>query len=291
MPVSRTFQWPALGVAVVFIGGAGAFGQAKYRLHDRYSPGDTCTVDSSMDLSTMMTVSVPGNGDQQLPFSERQRASYREKILEVGDKGPTAVRRTYSVARAVTTDPYLNEHTKVSSFQGKTITLRRTGGQVTMTAVAGKLAEVDRKELAGELSHSDLDLFPDREVAPGDEWPVDTQDLASPFPGAHRAESKYQFVEAVPYAGHPCAKIHVTADLEGQVPNSDAPITIKLSGDLYHAIDVKRTLSADLSGPVTISGARTENGMTVRISGQGTMHIKEARHWLIVKGHPVAGGG
>jgi hypothetical protein len=110
-------HWIILGLAAILFHAAGAFGQAKYRLRATYVPGDLCTVDSSTDLSTMMTVSVPGSGEgeQQLPFTERQRASYREKVLAVDAKGPSAVRRTYTVARGVTTDPYLNEHMKVSS--------------------------------------------------------------------------------------------------------------------------------------------------------------------------------
>src|SRR5437660_1591436 len=121
--------WLIPGLAAVLMAGSAALGQQKYRLHGVSTPGDLCTVDSSTDLSLMLTINVPNNGqgDQQLPFSERQRACYREKVLAVDQKGVSALRRTYTVARSVATDPYLNKTTKVSSLQGKTVTVRRVG--------------------------------------------------------------------------------------------------------------------------------------------------------------------
>jgi hypothetical protein len=180
---------------------------------------------------------------------------------------------------------------KVSSLQGQTVTLRRAGDKVTVTSQPGKLSEADRKSLSADLDHSDLDLFPDHDVAPGEEWPVDAQVLAMAIPGIEKAEAKYQFVQIVPFSGHSCAKIHVTADLEGRIAGTPAPMAIKLAEDLYHAIDLKRTLGIDLSGPVTLSGLRVQQGVTMRVSGQGTLRLKETRRWLTVDGHSVADRG
>src|SRR5438034_11178803 len=100
-------RWLILGLTGALVAGSAALGQQKYRLRDVSTPGDVCTVDSSTDMSLMMTVNVPGSGqgDQQLPFTERQRQSYREKVLAVDQKGRSTIRRTYTIARSVTTDP------------------------------------------------------------------------------------------------------------------------------------------------------------------------------------------
>ncbi len=284
--------WLVLCLAPGIVAGAAAYGQQKYKLRHTAAAGDVCTVDSNTDLSLMLTVSAPGSdqGEQQLPFSERRRQSYREKVMAVDQKGPTVVRRTYTIARSVTTDPYLHETTKVSSLQGKTVTLRRVGNQVTVAAERGKLAAEDEKSLARELSHSEMEFFPDRDVAPGEEWPIDPHLLLAMFPGVDKADAQYRFQQVVPFAGHPCAQIHVTVEVQGEAPGTGVPMTIKLAGELYRALDLKRTVAEDESGPITVSGTKAENGVTARISGQGTLRVRETHRWVTIDGRPVTGG-
>jgi hypothetical protein len=285
--------WLILALAASLMAGSGALGETKYRLRDAYSPGDTCTVDNSMDMSVMLTVNVPGSGqgDQQLPFSVRHRESYREKVLAVDQKGPSAFRRTYTVARTVTTDPYLNETTKVSSLQGKTVTVRRVGDHVAVTAEPGKLSPEDEKSMTSELSHTESAFFPDHDVAPGEEWPIDPHLMIAFFPGMEKASARFRFQQVASFAGHPSAQIHTTMEVQGQDPSSGVPMTIKLSGDMYRALDLKRTVAEDDTGPVTMEGQKEQNGMRIHFSGHGTMHIKETHRWLQVNGQPVKANG
>jgi hypothetical protein len=162
-------RWLTLSLAVALLAGTHALGQQKYRLRAVDAPGDLCSVDNSTDMSFMVTVNVPGSGqgDQQIPFSERHRESYRQKVLAVDQKGPCAISRTYAIARTVTTDPYLNQTTKVSSLQGKTVTIRRVGDQVNVTAEPGKLSPEDEKTVTSELGQMDGGFFPDHDVVPG----------------------------------------------------------------------------------------------------------------------------
>jgi hypothetical protein len=286
-------RWLIPGLAAGLMAGSAALGQQKYRLRAVSTPGDLCTVDTSMDMSLMMTVNVPGSdqGDQQLPFTERERQSYREKVLAVDQKGRSTIRRTYTIARSVTTDPYLNETTKVSSLQGKTVTIRRVGDQVTVSAEVGKLAPGDEKSLVGELSHPELEFFPDHEVAPGEEWPIDPQVMITLFPGMEKASALYRFQQVVPYAGHTCARIHVSAEVQGQAPGTTVPMTMKLSGDMYRALDLKRTVEEDDTGPVTVEGHMDQNGVRIHLSGQGMMRVKETHRWLQVNGKTVTAKG
>jgi hypothetical protein len=286
-------RWLNLGLAAGLMTGSAALGQRKFHLRAGYSPGDLCTVDSSTDLSLMLTVNVPGSGqgDQQFPVTERQRARYREKVLAVDQKGPSAIRRAYTIARSVTTDPYLNETTKVSSLQGKTVTVRRVADQVTVTAEPGKLSPEDEKSLAGELSHPEMEFFPDHDVAPGEEWPIDPHVMITLFPGMEKASARYRFQQVVTYAGHPCAQIHTTAEVQGQAPGTNVPMTIKLSGDTYRALDFQRIVEEDDTGPVTVEGQQDQNGVRIHLSGQGTMRVKETHHWLQVNGKSVAAKG
>jgi hypothetical protein len=232
-----------------------------------------------------------GQGDQQVPFSVRHRESYREKVLAVDQKGPSAFRRTYTAARTVTTDPYLNETTKVSSLQGKTITVRRVGDQVTVTAEPGKLSSADEKAMTRELSHSEAEFFPDHDVAPGEEWLIDPHLMITLFPGMEKASARYRFQQVASHAGHPSAQLHVTMEAEGQDPDSGVPMTIKLAGDVYRALDLKRTVEEEDTGPITMEGHKEQNGMRIHYSGTGTMHVKETHRWLQVNGKPVKANG
>ncbi len=282
-----------LCLAAGLTAGSVALAQQKYRLHAAYSAGDTCTVDSTMDLNFMTTINVSGSGqgDQQYPSSVREREAYREKVLAADQKGPSAIRRTYTVARTVTTDPYLNQTTKVSSLQGKTVTIRRVGSQVTVSAEGGKLLPEDKKNMISELIHADGEFFPHHDLCLGDEWPIDPTVMFALFPGVQKADARYRFQQVTSHAGRPCAQIHVTMDVQGTAPGTSVPMTIKLSGSLYRDLDLKRTVAEDETGPVTIEGEQEQNGTTVHLSGQGTMHVRETHHWLQVNGKPVNAKG
>jgi hypothetical protein len=107
------------------------------------------------------------------------------------------------------------------------------------------------------------------------------------FPGTQKADARYRFQQVVTHAGHPCAQIHLTAEAQGEAPDTGVPMTIKLSGDFYRALDLKRTLAEDDSGPVTLEGQKEQNGVTIHLSGQGTMHVLETHRWLRVNGKAV----
>ena len=212
-------------------------------------------------------------------------------MLAVDRRGPSVVRRTYSIARTVTTDPQLHQTTEVSSLQGKTVTIRRTGEHVSVTSEPGKLSPQDEREMAGELSHTDEECFPDRDVAAGEEWPIDPHIMLALFPGMEKAEAQYHFQRVVPHAGHQCALIHVSAEVHGNAPGTPVPMTIKLDGELYHALDLKRTVSEDVMGPVTLEGRQQQGGVDLHVSGQGTVRIQETTRWLKVDGKLARANG
>jgi len=280
--------WLILGLALHAQVASTALGQQKYRLRDVDAPGDLCVVDSSMDLNLQVAVTAPGQDAQSVPIVTRQRDNYREEVLAVDKKGPSSLRRSYTISRVVTMDPSLQEHKAASPLQGKTVTIQRKGGKVVVTTARGTLPARVRQQLLTALDHSDMDFFPDREVAVGEEWTIDPQLMTQLFPGMSKVETKYQFQEVVQFAGHPCARIRLTVDMTGQPQDVGAPMTAQLSGDLYHALDLKRTVSVELTGPTTVEAQKEHNGMPLQVSGDGTMRIKETRRWLKVHGRSLA---
>jgi len=287
-PRFRAARWISLSLCVGALAAAAAFAQEKYRLRDTYAVGDLCVVDSSVDLDLELSVSAPGQEIHSLPMVTRSRENYREAVLATDARGPSGLRRSYTIARSVTLDPSLEERKAVLPLQGKTVTIQRKGGKVVVAVTPGKLALKEQQPLSRELDHPDMEFFPDREVAVGEEWPIDPELMMRRFPGLERADAKYQFQEVVQYSGHPCARIHVTMEIAGQPPEAGTPLTAQLSGDLYHALDLKRTLAYDFSGPTTIKAEKDEHGISVTVEGTGTMRVKETRRWLKVRGQAVA---
>jgi hypothetical protein len=111
------------------------------------------------------------------------------------------------------------------------------------------------------------------------------------FPGMEKVDARYRFPQVVPFAGHPCAQIHMTAEVQGPAPGTHVPMTMNLSGDMYRALDLKRPLAEEDTGPVTVEGQEEQKGVTVHVSGKGTLRLKETHRWLQVNGKLVNSKG
>jgi hypothetical protein len=282
-------QWLSLSLAAGVLLSATALAQQKYQLKGSVAAGDLSSVDSSEDMSLTFTVKANGDDAGQFVLSKREREVYTEQTVAATAKGPSVLRRTYSVARGVDTDPTTGqEHQRTSSLQGKTVVIRREGDVVKVSADKGQLAAADRKALHEALDHSDMDLMPDHDVAPGDEWSVDPKFAASAFEGLDKADIKCRFVEVAQHAGRQCAHVQINLELTGEPEGSPGPITMKLSGDMYEPLDLHRSLGVDLNGPITLTGRQAKDGVTLFFQGDGTMRIHETRRWLKVNGKAIA---
>lgn len=291
MPRHAALRSLVFTLAVTAATTAPAFAQQKYRFRAALSAGDLSAVDSTMDLSLSTQVSANGAQAAELTFVKREHEKFSEEILAADPAGPSRIRRVYTLSRGLETDPDGKEKRIVSSLQGRTVTVQRRGGQVVVSCAQGRLAPADRKSVMKALDQFDSRFFPDRDLAPGDEWTVDPQQWSDSFEGMSKVQVQCKFQDVVPYEGHPCAQIHITMDMSGQPAGTPAPMTMRLAGELYFATDLQRTLSIALSGPVNMSAQSRENGVALTIAGEGTMRLNESRRWLKTGSKPVASRG
>ena len=269
----------------------GAWGQEKkYRLQDVSAVGDVYDGESSTTIGLKIQTTGGGQDIPPVSFSQRERQKFRETVLAVDSSGhASAIRRTYSIARKVESQGSTPARQTVSSLQGKTVTIRRRAGQKALVQVArGTISAEDRKELS-EADPGEAPFFPAREVALGDEWTLDAPGLARRMEGAQKATFTGKFVEVVPFRGHPCARVEITLSIVGKIPGMPGTMEVKQSGHLYHAVDLQRTLSLSLKGPMTISGQDTVQGTPVSINGAGTMEMAASAHWLKVGSKTIRG--
>lgn len=294
-PFARQFL---VAVGLIAYSGVGVFAQEappekKYLLKEANAAvGDVSVLDqtSSLQIEVFGTPrDIPGATPRSFELTQRRREKFTETILAVGKEGVTQVRRVYSVSRKQEKNgPGATLKTTVSSYQGKTVTIKRISGKTLVTVSKGKLTPAEQKDLKERFDQdTDFNMFPDHEVGPGDEWSVDEAVIKRKFSADH-ASLQARFVDVAPFEGHQCARIAITMQMEGKAgPN---PLTWEMQGEFFFALDLQRILSGKVSGPVNTKGSVESRGITVDIEGLGTGGFNYSQQWLKVAGKPVPAG-
>jgi len=248
--------------------------------------GDVTVIERNED-ETLEVYATPRGAEAQIPEPTKSgrhlRERYTETVLALDKEGQISqLQRLYSAARMQLTagslDPPKN---LVLGRQGKTVTLKRVNGKTLVTVANGKLSAAETKELALELDRAGgLNLFPDQEVSPDDEWDVEEARVIRAF-GMEHGTLKVHFIEVKPFRGHPCARLSLDLQLEGKT--AKGPISWNLEGTYYFAVDIQRTLYAKYSGPVSTMGVGKAEGHLADLAGEGIGEITVSRN-LMKKG-------
>jgi hypothetical protein len=285
----NTLERLSLCLAAGLLAGTAALAQQKYHLNDVAAAGDLVAIEKSTDMTMNLKVTVDGQELPAFKMMNREREKYTTEILAADKNGkPTVIRRTYSVATGEETDAEGKQKAKVSSLQGKTVTIKVAAGKATVTATGGKLDPEDEKSLAEEFSGSGSPFLPNREVAPGEEWTIDPKQLPAGLVGAEKADMKGRFTDVVDRGGHPAARIHIDMDVLGKFGGSPLPLAIKGAGEALFALDFQRPLTANLDGPFTIKGEMVQDGKKLQFDGDGTLKTTQTFAWQKVAGKAVS---
>jgi len=280
----------ALLVALSLLAAGAVYAQQKQRLREVIAAGDVVAVESTFHLDVQVRVAgVPAEVPPRR-FQTHARDKYTRSVLARSAKGTTAVRYAYAIARSIKTSPSGAQQVEVSSMQGKTVVVKRVGDKVivSVTKGKGKLTPEDHDAFVSDLNNTNVDFYPAKEVGPGDGWTAPSDSLAYPLPTADELTVEARFEEVVRHAGHPCARVRTTVTAEGANEEYAGTITASLTGNVYLALDLQRTLAVDLSGPVTLKGEVKREDALVAFTGTGRMAVKESFSWLKVAGKPVA---
>ena len=262
---------------------------AKYLLKEALPRvGDVATSEQVIAMDMEVAVQIEGSDEElpKFPVSNRSRERFTESVLKTDSKGPSLVKRTYLVAREQSIQ--LGQPQKIVTFarQGKTLTFSRTGSKVTVTPARGKLPADELAKLKKDfVDFQDLNFFPKKEVSPGEEWTVDPRQGKKLPQGLDQATVSARFEEVVPFQGRQCARIRVTLEMSGKA--EQMPLTIRAEGDLYHDLELQRTLSAKLAGPVTMNGTLMQEGKTLTMDGTGTFTMSWTSQFAKAAGKPL----
>jgi hypothetical protein len=94
-----------------------------------------------------------------------------------------------------------------------------------------------------------------------------------------------KFEDLVDYEGYRCARISFRMEVERN--QGGLPMTLKLTGETKHSLDLHRDLIATMDGDVSLKQKLTRNGVTLEMSGDGVASFVRTEVWLKVAGKPV----
>jgi len=277
-------------IAVLVLANGPALGQQpqSFRLKEVVSAGDVGTIVSSFDISVDARAQVLDQESPAMRTRNLQEASYTVTVLSADAKGnPTGAKLRFTRAKMMMQLPGRRGVTRTSPAQGKTVTIKKIGGKTTVSIDRGKLTAQDRAQLQEALDDDWSTVFPDYEVAIGEEWSIDSGVFARKALGSDAtATVTGQVLDVVQKQGRPCARARLTMEISGRPQGEPLDMSIKLSGELYFATDIKRVLVVNLSGPVTISGEIVQGGASLAIHGQGTSRLYYNSKWNKIAGRP-----
>jgi len=248
--------------------------------------GEVTAIEHS-ENQTLEIYATPRGMEAQIPEPTKSgrhlRERYTDTVLALDKDGLIMqLKRTYTVARTLQTAGALDPpKTLIHGRQGKTVTLKRVGTKTAVTVANGKLSAAETKELAQQLDQAGgLNLLPDHEVSPDDEWEVEEARVVKAF-GMEHGTLKVHFIEVKPFRGHPCARLSLDLQLEGKT--AKGPISWNLEGTHFFALDLQRTLYAKYTGPVSTMGVGRAEGQIADLAGEGIGEITLSRT-LVKKG-------
>src|SRR5262249_4996220 len=131
-------HWPLLCLVLAATAGSGGWAQQKYRLRDAEAAGDVAVVEGSQIIRMKLRVAPGGEEAREQSFGSVQTELYHQRVLTLGPNGAKTEQRAYAVSRTTEMGPK-GDDVKVTSLQGKTVTIRRAGGKVTITPEKGRL--------------------------------------------------------------------------------------------------------------------------------------------------------
>jgi hypothetical protein len=273
---------------------AAAFGQeaapTKYLLKEVPPAVGDVSVRALKDSMSMQLRAVPEGSDKAVidaPLVNRKQMKYTETVLAASGSNPTYYTRRYAIAKESKTDePGGPETTRVLPRQGKTLTVRIKNKAVTITTGKDKLPAEELQALKRELGERpDIhEFYPSHEVGPGDEWSQEGMELAKAFGGA-TAKMSAKFEDLVEYEGYRCARISFRMEIEGK--QGGLPMSMKLTGEVKHSLDLHRDLITTMDGDLSINQKLTRDGVTLNLTGDGIATVVRTEVWLKVAGKPV----
>jgi len=260
----------------------------KYLLRHVHAIGDVVEENSSMNMTLTVNASLPKQKLPPFKFSNSSHERLREEVLAVTPKGDIdGVRRTYTINRKTDTEQGKAPQVIVSSLEGKTVAVRRQNGRTVVTLAKGNLAAKDRADLMKSFGKQNLSFFPAHKVAVGEEWKVPAQTAKAIFDGGDSASATGKLLEFVTYENHRCARIRITFDVAMKLENSPHKMTMTLSGDLYHSMDIERAISMQADGTIKMSGTEYVKEGKLTMFGTGAVKMAMTYDWLKVGGKSI----
>ena len=254
------------------------FAEEKVSIRLNVQAGDAWSFDrtSDMQMSSKMT---SNDQTQNADSKMRQRRSGKYEVLSVQNGRPTSVRLTFGKDCENSMEMTGQPSQKVPyPFSGQTITITRGPDGRVQNDFRGDADQMSMSELSQALE-PDTSIYPDKEVAVGEEWAGNNEALAKQFQltGPNdKAGMTLKLLALKELNGRRVAEVKVSTaafkEMEGFTSKSI------MQGTTLIDLRSGQTLKADLKGTLSQEGSRSGPGpnghvMTMKSKGEGTTTI------------------
>jgi hypothetical protein len=260
------------------------------RLSEATQAGDVADVTEEFSMNATAQARTDFAETKEMPLTNTIERQYRVRVLAADVKGnPTAQQFVVTREREAAQIPGRKKVSRVSSTEGKTVTVKRAGRKTVVTVDHGSLSAKDKADFAETVAVTGDAPFPDYALGIGEEWSMETRRFVREFGGDSASTLTGKIVDVVQKYGHPCAHAKLNMEFTGHRKQEELEISMKLSGDLYFATDLKRIVAVTLTGPVTITGEIVISGVQVALAGDGNAKLNFVTKWVRVGGRAVKG--
>jgi hypothetical protein len=183
-------------------------------------------IEKRTQVTKVKVTDEDGNSTNQPDQLKSEEVIYTQKVLEVGDKGPTKIQRKYD--KAILTE---GKQTKTEPHQGRTIVYQFVDGKVKASAegkpalaakALAELADEALKDFEPRKQH----LLPKKAVKVGENWSLSGKDLLAMFqtPGVapEKCKGSGKLVKVYQKAGKQWGTLEFRFQIP--VPTRDGPL-------------------------------------------------------------------
>jgi hypothetical protein len=247
MRSKHIFPVTLLAGSLLQFAGPTARAAERYALQPRFREGQSWTFEQRGEMQQTASMSAPGQSQQQMQQTMRQRRTGTVTVLAVGDGIPTSVRVVFG-SDCVTEMEMAGQKQNIPvPFAGQTVTITRDARSQITHDFKAQADPMALAELNNYLSVT-RELYPPQPVAVGHEWEPDTSAMRQAYQlgPQDRFTTKCRLVSIKDVAGRHCAEIETTSTLTKR--QGDTEMQNEMRGTSLIDLDTGNTLHGEITG-------------------------------------------
>ncbi|MEM8884096.1 MAG: hypothetical protein AAGD14_08520 [Planctomycetota bacterium] len=250
----------------------------QYTLRQEIRSGDRFIGSNTIKFDLKTTYKL-GNKERKTYEQVERTERFRDVVKQASARGPMEIQRTYQKKYTkVRDDDRGRAQIDRSPLQGHELTIkenlrsRRVRSKLPFT-----IPPLVRKSIGVEMDWRDI--LPREPIQVGDRWQADAESIAARlapyFDSGNRSKMIVTFEAIEKVEGVERAKFYVDWKFEG-MRDRELFAKVRLAGDLYFDLEMKRFTLIDLAGTIKLEGVRMGKAHHEIVIGTGEASYKSS---------------